>query len=219
MSERDQARAFQPFEQLADASRREGGTGLGLAISRQLVHLMGGEIRLQSQLDAGSVFSFEIDVPVTQARSAAVIEQGPPAGYLGERRRVLVADDLPQNRAVLVAMLTALDFKVTEATNGWETLKEIERVRPDVALIDLAMPVMDGWETIRRLRQAPEGAEVPVIATSASATAEVEASSRAAGANAFVTKPIQEPALLQVIGALLELEWVYEEPARQAPGS
>jgi signal transduction histidine kinase len=62
MSERDQGRAFQPFEQLADARRREGGTGLGLAISRQLVHLMGGEIRVQSQLGAGSVFSFEIDV-------------------------------------------------------------------------------------------------------------------------------------------------------------
>ena len=79
---------------------------------------------------------------------------------------------------------------------------------------------MDGWETIRRLRQMPEGADIPVIATSASATAEVDAGGRAAaGANALVSKPIQETALLQVVGALLELEWVYEERAREAPAS
>jgi CheY-like chemotaxis protein len=75
--------------------------------------------------------------------------------------------------------------------------------------------LMDGWETIRALRRTPEGAEVAIVATSAGATAEVESSSQAAGANAFVGKPIQEAALLEVIATLLRLEWLRERPKEQ----
>jgi PAS domain S-box-containing protein len=215
MSERELARVFQPFEQVADARRREGGAGLGLAISRQLLHLMGGEILVRSRSGEGSVFSFEIETPATQAQLEFHPEEGVPIGYLGERRRILVTDDVPENRAVLVGMLGALDFQITEAANGWDTLKEVARSSPDLVLIDLAMPLMDGCETIRALRRTPEGAEVVIIATSASATAEVESSTRAAGANAFVGKPIQEAALLQVIATLLRLEWLRERPTEQ----
>jgi CheY-like chemotaxis protein len=216
MSERELARAFQPFEQGADAKRREGGAGLGLAISRQLVQLMGGEIRVRSRPGEGSVFSFDIEAPATQTVTPVPPEQGAPIGYLGARRRILVVDDVPENRGLLVALLGALDFEITEAANGWETLQEAMRFHPDLVLIDMAMPVMDGWETIRRLRRMTERADVPIVATSASATAEVEASSKAAGANAFVGKPIQEAVLLRVIAALLELEWVRESPATLA---
>jgi len=210
MSERELARAFQPFEQVADARRREGGTGLGLAISRQLVHLMGGEIRVRSWVGEGSVFSFEIDTAAAPNAVLTLRSYGIPIGYLGPRRRVLIADDVNENRALLVAVLTALDFQIAEVENGWQALQEVARLRPDLALIDLAMPILDGWETIRGLRRTPESAAVPIIATSASATAEVEASSLAAGANAFVGKPIQESTLLQVMGRLLQLEWLYE---------
>ena len=210
MSERELARAFQPFEQAADVRRREGGTGLGLAISRQLVHLMGGEIRVQSWLGEGSVFSFEIDTAAAPTSQSGPRARGVPIGYMGSRRRILIADDVSENRALLVAMLSALDFQVTEVENGWQALQEVKHARPDLALIDLAMPILDGWETIRGLRRAPEAADLPIVATSASATAEVETSSKAAGANAFVGKPIQEAALLQVLGELLQLEWLYE---------
>jgi signal transduction histidine kinase len=215
MSEKELARVFQPFEQVADVRRREGGAGLGLAISRQLLHLMGGEILVRSRPGEGSVFSFEIETLTVRAQVSVRSGPGEPIGYLGERRRILVTDDVPANRAVLVAMLGALDFHVIEAANGWDTLKEVVRARPDLILIDLAMPLMDGWETIRGLRRTPEGAEVPVIATSASTTAEVESSSRAAGANAFVGKPMQESTLLQVIATLLQLEWLYAGPQEQ----
>jgi CheY-like chemotaxis protein len=89
-------------------------------------------------------------------------------------------------------------------------------VKGALVLIDLAMPLMDGWETIRGLRRTPAGADVLIVATSASATAEVEASSHAAGANAFVAKPMQESTLLRVIAALLQLDWVREAPIAQA---
>jgi CheY-like chemotaxis protein/anti-sigma regulatory factor (Ser/Thr protein kinase) len=215
MSERELARVFQPFEQVADARRREGGAGLGLAISRQLLHLMGGEIRVRSRPGEGSVFWFEIETPTIQEQVPVRSEPGVPIGYPGKRRRILVTDDAPANRAVLVGMLGALDFQIAEAANGWDTLKEVARSSPDLVLIDLAMPLMDGWETIRSLRRTTAGAEVPVIATSASATPEVESSSRAAGANAFVGRPIQEAALLQVIATLLQLEWLREGPKEQ----
>ena len=210
MSERELARAFQPFEQAADARRREGGTGLGLAISRQLVHLMGGDIRVRSWVGQGSVFSFEIDTAAAPTAESVPQVRGMPIGYLGPRRRILIADDVTENRALWVALLTALDFQITEVENGWQALQEVSRARPDLALIDLAMPILDGWETIRSLRRAPESADLPIVATSASATPEVAASSRAAGANAFVGKPIQEAALLEVLGELLQLEWLHE---------
>ena len=218
MSDRELARAFQPFEQAADPRRREGGTGLGLAISRQLVHLMGGDIRVRSWVGQGSVFSFEIDTAAAPSAQFEPRERGVPIGYLGPRRRILIADDVTENRALLVALLTALDFQITEVENGWQALQDVARARPDLALIDLAMPILDGWETIRGLRRAPESADLPIIATSASATPESEASSRAVGANAFVGKPIQEAALLLVLGELLQLEWLYEGESAGAHG-
>jgi len=210
MSERELARAFQPFEQAADARRREGGTGLGLAISRQLVHLMGGDIRVRSWVGQGSVFSFEIDTAAVPTSESVSRQRGVPIGYLGQRRRILIADDVTENRALWVALLSALDFQITEVENGWQALQAVSLARPDLVLIDLAMPILDGWETIRSLRRAPESADLPIIATSASATPEVEASSRAAGANAFVGKPIQEAVLLEILGRLLQLEWLHE---------
>jgi PAS domain S-box-containing protein len=217
MSERELARAFQPFEQLADSKRREGGAGLGLAISRQLVHLMGGEIRVRSWLGAGSVFAFEIETATTATEAPAATPRGTPIGYHGERRKILVADDVADARALLVTVLSELDFHVREATNGWEALQVVQAAPPDLVLVDLAMPILDGWETIRALRRTPEGAAVPIIATSASAAAEVEASSRAAGANTFIAKPVQESTLLQAIGTLLKLDWIREAPAAPPP--
>jgi PAS domain S-box-containing protein len=213
MSERELARAFQPFEQLADSKRREGGAGLGLAISRQLVHLMGGEIRVRSWLGAGSVFTFEIATATAGTQAHAGTPRGTPIGYRGERRRILVADDVADARALLVTVLSELDFQVQEATNGWEALQLVNAGAPSLVLVDLAMPILDGWETIRALRRTPEGATLPIIATSASATAEVAASSRAAGANAFIAKPVQESILLEAIGTLLKLAWIRAAPA------
>lgn len=213
MSETQMARLFQPFEQVGEGKRREGGAGLGLAISRQLIRLMGGDIEVRSQLGEGSMFSFEIEVSATQRQVQLPFVQSVPIGYVGERRKILVVDDVLENRAMLLEELATLGFVTVEASNGMEALEVVARVRPDLVVMDLTMPVMDGLEATRRLRSSPQTAALPIIATSASATTETEARSREVGANAFVSKPIQEPVLLHAVASLLQLDWVFDKNA------
>jgi len=211
ISEAQQVRLFQPFEQVADMQRRAGGTGLGLAISRQVIRMMGGDILVRSQLGAGAVFFFELDLPTSHPQSVALSARGRPTGYLGPRKCILVIDDVPHNRAMLSDALSSMGFDVLEAADGQEGLEVAGRAGPDLIVIDLMMPVMDGFEATLRLRKMPALAEVPVIATSASATRDVEARCRAAGANAFMPKPIEQSALVDALATLMDLTWIYPE--------
>jgi PAS domain S-box-containing protein len=213
MTQMQMTRLFQPFEQVAEGKRREGGAGLGLTISRHLIWLMGGDIEVRSQPGKGSVFSFEIDVPASQRQVQLPLVQSVPVAYLGERRKILVVDDVLENRAMLLEEFATLGFVTAEACNGVEALEMAARFQPDLIVMDLTMPVMDGLEATRRLRSLPQGADLPIIATSASATTETEVRSREAGASAFVSKPIQEPVLLHAIAVLLRLDWIYDKTA------
>ncbi len=213
MSAHQLGRIFQPFEQVATAQRREGGTGLGLAISQQLVQLMGGKIDVASAPGKGSTFSFEIDVPVATAAPSGVAAQETLVGYEGERKRLLVVDDVPQNRAMLLELLQETGFIVAAATNGLECLVLLDSFKPDLILMDVMMPVMDGNETTRQIRHAPGWGNVPIVAVTASASPDDERRSREAGASAFLAKPIDHDLLLRTIGDLLALKWVTGQPA------
>jgi signal transduction histidine kinase/CheY-like chemotaxis protein len=213
MTDAQMSRLFQPFEQVHEGRRREGGTGLGLAITHQLIRFMGGNIEVRSQLGQGSMFSFDIEVPVLRDEVRAPQVHRTPAGYRGERRRILVVDDVMPNRAMLVEVLASLGFVVDEALDGEKALESVERLWPDLIIIDLMMPAMDGFEATRRLRARGATRNIPIVATSASATREIEDRSRDVGANAFVSKPIQEAVLLGTIAELLHLEWTFEEAA------
>jgi len=213
MRQDQMARLFQHFEQVGEAKRREGGTGLGLAISREVIRLMGGDIQVRSVPGTGSVFSFEIDVPTLQSAQDVSRVGNAPTGYLGERRKILVVDDVLPNRAMLVEVLASLGFHVAEAVDGADALVVVASFRPDLLIMDLTMPRMDGFEATRRLRSLPETMNLPIVVTSASASVETEAHSRAAGANTFISKPIQESALLRAIADLLHLEWTFDEIA------
>jgi PAS domain S-box-containing protein len=203
---------FEPFEQAGEVRRRASGTGLGLAISRRFVRLMGSEIRVESHVGAGSRFWFELDVPVVSTDMAPPSTDTITTGYLGPRKTVLVVDDMPQNRAIALDMLKPLGFATAEAENGREALDKVQSLRPDLILMDMVMPEMDGMEATRRLRQLPGLEMTPVIAVSASASGTDESSSLAAGANAFLAKPVNLGRLLSQIGSLLKLTWL-EEPA------
>ena len=211
MNEAQLARLFQPFAQVAELQRREGGAGLGLAISRQLVRLMGGDIQVHSREGQGSVFSFEIEAPVPLALARALPAAGTPIGYEGERRKILVVDDAPQIRAMLREAVGKLGFEVADACDGQEALIVAARFHPDLIVMDLMMPVMDGYEATRQLRSLPQGAAVRIIVMSDSATAEAEARSREAGANGLIGKPVEPSTLLDAIAAMLCLTWVRED--------
>ncbi|MFL6661867.1 MAG: ATP-binding protein, partial [Rhizobacter sp.] len=210
---------FEPFEQAGDAAQRAGGTGLGLAISRELIRAMGGDIRVRSEPGQGSVFSFDVVLERLAGEPAGVRGEVAIAGYEGPRRKLLVVDDVPDNRALLADVLGRLGFEIAQAVNGQDGLAQAIATRPDLILMDTVMPIVDGLQAIRNLRQTPGLEAVPIISLSASATPADEAMCLQVGANAFVPKPIMLDRLLAHVGRLLGLRWVgVDRPAAaQAP--
>jgi len=209
----DQARVFEPFEQAGDARSRAQGTGLGLAISRQLVRLMGGELQLRSQEGQGCCFWFDLPLPTTAtpagARSCASI-----TGYEGPRQLVLIADDVATNRHVLVELLRPLGFDTLEACDGAQAVQLHKQQHPDLILMDLAMPVMDGLEATRQIcshghGQAPNHAPM-IIALTANASPAHRAQALLSGASAFLPKPFDRMELLSLIAQGLELTWRHD---------
>ncbi|MBD2541539.1 response regulator [Coleofasciculus sp. FACHB-SPT36] len=159
---------FLPFHQVGERDRKSEGTGLGLAISRQLVQMMGSEIKVNSILGKGSVFYFDLDLPlVDQWADVTQIDERPIIGYLGDKRKILIADDQWENRSILVKMLEPLGFEIREATDGLDCITKAQEWQPHVILMDLMMPALNGLEATRRIRKSPD-LKVVVIATSAS---------------------------------------------------
>ena len=204
---------FRPFEQAGDVHRRFGGTGLGLAISRQLVRLMSSDIGVRSRPAEGSVFWFEIAVPLAEVELASIAPSSTIVGYEGARKRALVVDDVPGNRKMMSDFLATLGFEVSEADDGASALEAARAVPPDLVLMDIVMPGMDGIEATRRMRADPALARVAIIGVSASTSKSDEERVRAAGANVFLSKPVDLGRLMGEIATLLELSWIHEPRA------
>ena len=203
---------FLPFQQVGEYSRKAEGTGLGLTISRQLVQIMGGELKVNSTLGKGSIFWLDLDLPeVDQGADVAKVTARNIIGFKGSKRKILVVDDKWANRSVLVNLLEPLGFEVLEATDGLDALGKACELKPDCIFMDLVMPVMDGFEATRRLRMLPELTGVVVIAISASVFNFDQQQSREVGCDDFLPKPVREVELLEKLRVYLELEWIYEE--------
>jgi PAS domain S-box-containing protein len=211
----DQLQAiFDPFEQAGDMQRRLAGTGLGLTVSQQYVRLMGGEIEVESQPGRGSVFRFEVQAAPAQA--TAVAANRTMTGYAGPRKKVLVVDDIAENRTMLTDLLTPLGFEVTVAANGRDGVELTKRLQPDLILMDIVMPELDGLAATRLLRQLEAFQNVPIVAMSASVSASDSEQSQAAGMNVFLPKPLDVDRLLEQMAKLLRLEWI-RAPASAKP--
>jgi CheY-like chemotaxis protein/anti-sigma regulatory factor (Ser/Thr protein kinase) len=219
MNDAQQARLFKPFAQVAEhQQRREGGTGLGLAISQQLVGLMGGEIRVRSREGQGCVFSFEIDAPTPQTAAHALAAASTPAvGNVAaplQGARVLLVEDNLINRELVMALLSEAGVEVSVAGDGQQALDLLERQRFDAVLMDCLMPVMDGYDATRALRQRPELRDLPVIALTANAMVGDRDKALAAGMNDHIAKPIEVDELLATL-----VRWVRASGARAAGSS
>jgi PAS domain S-box-containing protein len=206
---------FLPFEQTGDAQRRMVGTGLGLAISRQLVRLMGGDIAVDSEPGRGTVFSFELQLRVVQAGSGEGVETE-IAGYEGPRRRVLVVDDFAANRLVMRDLLGPLGFEIDEAADGARAIELACATRPDLIVMDIAMPVMDGRKAMAVIHQLEPLRSVPIIVVSASVDAADMHVGPGLPAQAFLSKPVDREQLLREMARLLGLVWRWKTaPAEQ----
>ncbi|MEG3933106.1 ATP-binding protein [Microcoleus sp. T3_B1] len=206
---------FLPFEQVGNSQRKAEGTGLGLAIAQKIVQLMGGEIKVESILGQGSIFSFDLEL----TQSAEFITQPSVntsinlTGFKGNKNKILLVDDRLENRGFIRSFLEPLGFKIMEACNGQEGLNKAIDFQPDMIITDLVMPVMDGFEMSRRFRKSSEFKDVILIASSASVFEFDRQNSQEAGCNEFLSKPIQVEELLEVLKNYLQIEWIYDQPA------
>lgn len=202
---------FLPFRQVGRQHWQPEGTGLGLSISRQLVHLMGSDIEVQSVPGQGSSFWFDLSLGEVNRRPEMSYCDRRIYAYKGDRRKIMVVDDKAENRSVLINLLQPLGFEVLAATNGREGLQQAVEFQPDLILMDLVMPGIDGFEATRQIRLLPALQQTIVIATSASIFDMDRQQSQEVGCNDFLPKPIRETELLERLGHYLQLEWIYEE--------
>ncbi|MGD1717668.1 ATP-binding protein [Dapis sp. BLCC M172] len=203
---------FQTFQQVGDRDRRAEGTGLGLAISQKIVQLMGGQIKVTSQLGVGSNFYFEVDLPLAsywvQQRTSS--EGQTIIGYEGKRLHLLVIDDHWENRGVLVNLLEPLGFEVSEAEDGRQGIEQMEALPPDLVITDLVMPVMDGFEMLKRVRHSETLKHHKIIVSSASVAQLDRQMAIDCGGDAFLNKPVDAKELFAILAKQLDLEWRYE---------
>jgi PAS domain S-box-containing protein len=204
---------FLPFEQVGDSNYKAAGTGLGLSITKKLVELMGGKIHVESVLGQGCTFWVELNLQVSEAALPVQAEKPLIIGFDGPPRKILVVDDNAENRLVLINLLKPLGFELKEADSGQESLEKAREWRPDLILMDLMMPRIDGFEATRRIKQIPALQTVVIIAVSASAFKQYQQKSSEAGCDDFITKPVSAEALLECLRVRLNLIWIYDNKA------
>jgi two-component system sensor histidine kinase/response regulator len=219
MTDEEREKLFEPFQQNQRGFNPQEGTGLGLAISRQYARLMGGDITVSSNPGQGSVFRLEI--PIESGDAGVAVRQAAPRHVIGIRPgtnvpRILIADDQFENRDWLVKLLTSVGFSVRGAENGESAIRAWESWRPELILMDVHMPVLDGLEATRRIKADDRGKETAIVVLTASAMDDDRRKVAESGADDFISKPCREDELLERMHDLLDVVYDYDEPSGAA---
>jgi PAS domain S-box-containing protein len=204
---------FQAFRQTESGRQSQQGTGLGLSISHKFVALMGGQLQVQSSLGKGTIFSFQVAVQRLESLAIAGDRNVPRIMGIAPHQptyRILVVDDQPENRLVLVKLLTPLGFEVAEACNGQEAIDLNSVWQPHLIFMDMRMPIMDGYEATRLIKAQRTSDRPAIIALTASAFEEERNLILHTGCDDFVAKPFREALLLAKIAEHTGVEYRYE---------
>ncbi|MDM8536391.1 two-component regulator propeller domain-containing protein [Desulfobacterales bacterium HSG17] len=209
---------FKAFAQTKTGIQTQEGTGLGLSISQKFVQLMGGEIKVRSEVDKGTTFFFEIQIHLadaeeieskTRTQKAISIKPGQP-GY-----KILIVDDNNDNRNLLIKILEPFGFELYKASNGQIAVEIWQKHLPNLIWMDMRMPVMDGYEAVKTIRDMeknnPKGTETIIIAQTASVLEEERTIIIEAGCNDFLRKPFRDSEIFELMHRHLNVQLVYED--------
>jgi len=205
---------FEAFGQTKTGQQLQEGTGLGLPISRKFVQLMGGEITVGSEVDKGTTFKFNIKI--SQIEATEIESKQATQRVIGlepnqPRYRILIVDDKWDNRQLLVKLLSPLGFDIKEASNGKEAIEIWEYWEPHLIWMDMKMPVMNGYETTKRIKATAKGKTTAVIALTTSSFQEEEAIILEVGCDDFIRKPFREEDFFKTMNKHIGVLYVYEQ--------
>lgn len=212
IAEQELDKLFKHFVQTSSGVKKGSGTGLGLALSQELAVLMGGGISVTSKIGKGSIFTFSVKIEEGNLSSnTPVPKRIISVDRKAENYRILVVDDKYENLKVVVNLLKLVGFETNEAVNGEEAINKFEEWKPDLILMDLRMPVMDGYDATRQIKSTEKGLTTPIIALTASLFEEEHEKIESMGIQGYIRKPFNENDLLSTIGKVLGVDFIYED--------
>ncbi len=207
-------KVFKYFEQTESGIKSKSGAGLGLAISRDFARMMGGDISIDSEPGKGSTFYLDI---LIEESSKSCVEKKEEMGYVvgfnayKKIPRILIAEDKDDNRKLLSKILKRVGFQVREAVNGKEALEIFCEWKPELIWMDVRMPMMDGIEATKRIKEMETGKSTVIVALTAHALQEEKITIMEAGFDDFIRKPFQEEEIFEVMAKHLNLQYIYKE--------
>lgn len=205
---------FDAFTQAQAGKEMQEGTGLGLAISQKFVQLMGGDISVESELGKGTTFQFYIQAKLGRETNTKSLKECPIVLALAPEQptyKILTVDDKSINRQLLIKLLEPLGFDVKEASNGKEAIAIWDEWEPHLILMDMRMPVMDGYEATKHIKSTTKGNATAIIAVTASVLEEEKAIVLSAGCDDFVRKPFTEQTIFDALAKHLGVKYIYAE--------